>query len=295
MVEKIACAVLDGGLGNQLFQYACAFAIAKEHGRSIRFLTDSVKARGDHGALMINQVFDIPFLGLDQEAFGLLTRCALGHRQKSLMNRFNSLRMAFPAGVFDGGEQNAVAQKMSVDTLFCAGYHQDESVFIKHSPELFKNLVYRGWLEEHYLRASARLAGMLVLHMRLGDYVDSDKNKRIYSQLDANYYKSALSDLSEGVGGGAEILLVSDDVPKAKQRLGALGKVWTTKDLGLESDAVRDFVSMSAASRLVIANSTYSWWAGRIAEAKASAVIRGPSSWYVDRRKPNPVPFRWLA
>ena len=287
------CAVLDGGLGNQLFQYSCGLAIANASSRALWVDTRAIRARHQHGGRLINELFDIPLPELKDSEKSLFSRVLTNYRVKALGNRSGLFSASLPF-VFDGKEKFFLETPSRCDTLYCAGYHQSEEIFASDRQGIAAFFRYGSVYREEFERLRVLLQDMIVIHVRLGDY-GLKNNASIYKKLTANYYRRHIEALRcDARLPRADIVLVSDDIDLARRELGSLGPMKTLSEMGVRSEPLMDFVALSAAQRLVIANSTFSWWAGWLAEAWHGAVIKGPDEWYVKGAPENPVPERWL-
>ena len=127
------------------------------------------------------------------------------------------------------------------------------------------------------------------VHVRLGDYT-SRTNSKVYRQLGPDYYQKAIR-LAMHSTGLNEIEVFSNSVNRAEiaERLG-------TNDFKLavqDEDPVLALCRLSKCQALVTANSTFSWWAGRLAEEEGALVI-SPQRWsYRYQKEPELVRPTW--
>ena len=129
----------------------------------------------------------------------------------------------------------------------------------------------------------------IVIHVRRGDYLLQGDD---WGVLGLDYYRQALETL--GAGPATPVWVFSDDLEGARELLE--GKVegqlkWVEPDQ--ESNAAESMVLMSCAEKIVIANSTYSWWAASLGRPKKTVIA--PETWF--RSKPTPdllLPPEWL-
>lgn len=96
----------------------------------------------------------------------------------------------------------------------------------------------------------------LTLNVRRGDYYSE-------SHLRACYGFDCVSFAERAVAAArpvSELLVVSDDIDWCKQELGALGRYADVVRFAPGGDARRDFCLLANSRRLVLANSTFSYW-----------------------------------
>ena len=116
----------------------------------------------------------------------------------------------------------------------------------------------------------------IAIHMRFGDFLDKNIANQ-YGNLDENYYSKALEFfVDKNSFQDTQIQLFSDDVIKGKKILADMGceRVRT-----FETDSLRpaeELIIMSKYSKIIISNSTFSWWAGYLAEDSATVIAPNP-------------------
>lgn len=128
------------------------------------------------------------------------------------------------------------------------------------------------WFTEQFARLSAS-TGWTGVHVRLGDYKDTPG-----MQISESYYSRAMG-LLGAVGSLQQILVFSDEVDLAKKM-----KVWQKfprvvfVESGGGGTPLETMLLMSLADQLVIANSTFSWWAAWLGAREERRVIY-PNPW----------------
>lgn len=122
------------------------------------------------------------------------------------------------------------------------------------------------------------LTGDTTMHLRLGDY-QSNKNSKIYYQLDCNYYRAAINKLN-GKFQDNEIMVITNDVTRAKDYV--VGSLQKTYKFNLTSgNYIDDFEKISSSKNLIVSNSTFCWWATLVGcEAGFIKRIVSSSHWF---------------
>jgi hypothetical protein len=122
---------------------------------------------------------------------------------------------------------------------------------------------------------STQIQESAVLHIRQGDL---NNVKNTMGILSAQYYSRALDQLFIDCP-GKNVIVVTDDVPGAQK---VLDMKRITRIIGPETlDAWQTLKIMSLAPYLVTANSTLSWWGGYLAN-KAGATVVFPQPWFLN-------------
>ncbi len=116
----------------------------------------------------------------------------------------------------------------------------------------------------------------VAIHMRFGDFLELDIAAQ-YGNLDEKYYSKALNFFRRnGSIQDIEIQLFTDDIKKGKNLLAQMGCTLVNT---LEIENLRpeeELLIMSQYARLIISNSTFSWWAGYLAEDSAIVIAPDP-------------------
>jgi hypothetical protein len=144
-------------------------------------------------------------------------------------------------------------------------YFQDPSNFAGHEQEI--KLLFSEGIKEKI--------DMVAIHVRRGgNPINKDEpnysDNPFYVDLSStDYYKRAMEEFPE-----ADFLVFSDDIKWCRQQ--PIFK----KCQFFHKDEIQDFNTMASCAGLIIANSSYSWWAGYI--APWAKKIIAPKEWYSD-------------
>ena len=117
----------------------------------------------------------------------------------------------------------------------------------------------------------------IAVHVRRGDYL-KPRNSSYHGLLGASYYEPALSKLSLR-GCDFRVVAFSDDPDAALELFGAQASSVETVRPPAESNPAESMLLMSQAGAIVTANSSFSWWAGWLADPAASTVVC-PVPWF---------------
>lgn len=298
--RRVVKVVLSGGLGNQLFQYFAGLHVAhRTHSQLQIDSTFSQRGRTGHsdflGVLDLPGVFsrDAPrsspqFL---TSYFRRILRGVTARLIKSPRMRIKFLHQYRPSEV--GFDPEVESLKPPVTLI---GYFQTWRFYRSLSdsgvaPEL-RTTKYSEWYLET-LKLLAGQARVLGLHIRRGDYVGNPT----IGVLSSSYYEEAILRLKDhGVDWDA-VWVFSDDVIGAKNALRSVlagySKVHFVEPPA-ESHAFESLLLMSKTSVLVIANSTFSWWAATL--GVRSRVIVRPDKWFAVGDDPIDLcPADWLS
>lgn len=191
-----------------------------------------------------------------------------------------------------------------------SGPWQSEQYFAHHFDQILKDFTLKNgiWLNDDPVARLIRTEeNSIFLHVR--SYKDIPLYKDGSYALPIEYYHNALKYLGDKLGGG-KVFVFSDDLQWAVDRLGEavtdnnfeMVPVWTDNSRlprgKYSSSYLRDFSLMRLCRHGIVADSTFSWWAGWLGENEqlnyGRAVIRiRPDKGNAEG--PDFYPSRWVS
>jgi hypothetical protein len=275
---------LQGGLGNQMFQYAAARRLARHHKTMLR-LDTSWYSTGDRQLRR-------PFL-LDELTLHRDVRIDRLGSPRTYLNRLRSKLQRRLASRLVHTERSQAFDRAVIDLpngAHLVGFFQSEEYF-EDVADLIRfefeprDPTLRARVRQG-LQAYRRPAQPLVaVHVRRGDYLDvySDQSlaiplERINAAMERFY--------------GAAFVVFSDDLAWCSTALAG-----PHVHLSPFHTAIEDLCAMTECDHNIIANSTFSWW-GAWLNPRPARVVVAPLQWNGPRNStPEPedlVPRNWL-
>jgi Glycosyl transferase family 11 len=276
--KKMITVKLHGGLGNQLFQYAFAKALAKHLNTDFEF-DDSFYAQN---ITRTNHLFDFDINYTISESKPpkwpwLLKRLSRGVGLKSYI--------AEPRFGFTD-----VSKQIKGD-VFLDGYWQSERYFQAIQTEIRRDFsTFRQPISQTALPILAQIkaTNSVCVHARRGDYLT---NKR-YVVLEMDYYRRAIKTLSSQFT-NLHFFVFSDDIDWCKVNFEADCNCTFVSDN--QRFMLRDeFEMMQNCQHHITANSTLSWWAAWLNKNHVKVVIC-PQKWFFDAKSTQDlIPQTWI-
>ena len=291
--------VLGGGIGNQLFQYFAGYYLARRH--NSRLVVDSVfsqRSRTGHSDWI--DVLKLPG-SVSRDATRYSIRFLLAYTKRLLRGAFarvittqekqyKYLRQYRSTEVGYDAKLDLIKPPVTLIGYFQTWRFYESLKTSGVAPELRMTAVSDWYLEmSQLLENQGRVLG---LHIRKGDYV---ANPTI-GILSSNYYEAALKALRKTQVAWDAIWVFSDDVLAARHELSAVLSDISNVYFVEPPDQSHSFESlslMSKTSALVIANSTFSWWAATLGEPSRTIVC--PNKWFYQMEDPTDLcPPDWI-
>jgi hypothetical protein len=270
---------LSGGLGNQMFQYASGRSLASRLQVKLKLdvtgYDDGTLRRYELHNLNIREQF-----ATDTEIATLKTggRTFFKHIVDKICNR------QLPDPPFFFREENFHFDPRLLqlpDGAYLDGYWQSEKYFaeiaetIREEFTVSKPLTGRNKeLSEQILASNA-----VSVHVRRGDYVEKPDTAAYHGACDRNYYLRCFDAVCRKVSNPA--FFAFSDEPDWVKREFSLPVPITVVDVNSAEQGYEDMRLMSHCKSHIIANSSFSWWGGWLANAPGKNVF-APRRWFAD-------------
>ena len=277
-----------GGLGNQMFQYAAAKALAERHG--VGLALDDGSFRGDTNRAFLLDKLNVPEAASGSFRPNTSRNGVAGHffwalwRQRT--DRMLSIAglppLPVPANTYREPHFQFDRRFLTLGSetsLF--GYFQSELYFSAIAAALPRFFEPRDRPGEAASIAADRIAASALpisIHIRRGDYTQA-ATAAVHSLLDKDYYRKALEWMQARLGNQFELFVFSDDVEQAAK---VLDFVPPARVIYVQGDPQRPWEDMALMARChhqIIANSSFSWWGAWLNRSSGKIVI-APRFWF---------------
>jgi hypothetical protein len=237
---------LQGGLSNQMFQIATAYAYGLRNDFEVKFDLDMCQTPNQ--GFKSSKYKETLFKNL--ECYN-----SVKDNQLSIIN-----------------EQEFSYNKLSTyENIILNGYFQSEKYFIDYKSEIQKLFYFPLDIVqniEKYLK-DFNHKKIVTVHVRRGDYL---KLPLYHPVCSLEYYKKAMEEI-----GDANYIFVSDDIQWCKENF-----IGSNIYFSPFSDELHDLYLMSTCAFNIIANSSFSWWGAWLNNTKyfTSKTIIAPKQWF---------------
>jgi hypothetical protein len=277
-----------GGIGNQMFQYAAARALALRTGAD---LVLDVSWYLDSRDVVMPRAFcldRLPIAARIDRGIALRPR-RVSKLMRGAVRRMAARRVAHLEEAHFHFDARIVSARPPVRLK---GYFQSERYFADAASQIRAELTPPPATGPAALLARhIEDAVSVSLHVRRTDYVE-DGAARIYRTCGPDYYAAAVAELAERVG-PLEVFVFSDDIGWAQVNLD-LGQPATFVSDGHIGD-LGELWLMSRCRHHIIANSTFSWW-GAWLNSRPDKLVIAPRQWFRDETfdTTDLLPETWL-
>ncbi len=271
---------LQGGLGNQMFQYATAKGCL-HNGEKIYFdfsfllkhtvTTDEFTARDFELNLFPNiEIKKAPILSLK-----------LYNGKSKLSKHLNKLRL-IQQSTYLQTTHDVIDFSNRKKHIYLDGYFQSEKYFKHIRTRLLYDFRFPALdkeneqLKQHILLCKNATA----IHIRRGDYITNKAAAKYHGVLPLSYYQNAFNLLSQTTNSPIDIFIFTNDI------------LWVRENFILQNANIhfiegnngvnswKDMALMSYCKNHIIANSSFSWWGAWLSERNGN--IYAPYKWFSD-------------
>lgn len=273
---------LQGGLGNQMFQYAFGRSLSLETGIPI-----ALDAAGlENGE------------GITRRHYSLgAFKCESYLIDEEELLRFRSEAVSLTENQ-EEDPSNFVSCLDKNKDYYLIGYWQGEKYFKKYSEAIRSDFTLRNPLSDEaakYLETITMNQGQsIAVQVRRGDYINNKKVADLIGACGKEYYEVGVNFIINELDlKSPRIFVFSDDIG------------WCEKNLSFPSDMVyiskdrlpdyEELFLISRAKHVVISNSSFGWW-GAWLNQNPDKIIVAPKHWAKNAKlnRPDITPPSWI-
>ena len=253
---------IQGGLANQMFQYAHAWALAEKFPARILVDLSRYKVAPPDRPYSIEQVF------------------LMSDRFPKLDSKLGRLIKTFGIDRANLIEEESLEYKPKFITNDLRGVVQGYFPLFKYSSgiedKLRRNFAFRRDLPTSAKTLATELDGpdSTFVHIRRGDYLSPENRNTFYGMCSPAYYRAAMRIILSRYP-SSKFYFFSDDPAWCRSMFGAEATRFVEGNVG--SDAWVDMELMSRCRHAIIANSSFSLWARWLSRRRQGNISIGPS------------------
>lgn len=285
---------LNGGLGNQMFQYAAGRERSLSH--KVPLLLDLSAFRKFPSRSYRLGYFNIHAdIAQDEEVARFWPDSAQGlfARALSLPDYFKPWYAR--AIVREPHFQYDPDIKKTGPDAYLLGVWQSEAFFNEITPVIRKDFTLNTPLDEKNTQMTDAIdrCESVSIHVRRGDYVSDQKTHAFHGTCSEDYYQAAISNVGERVR-NPHFFIFSDDPHWAETNL-KIPYPSTVVDINGPEKDYADLILLSRCRHHIIANSSFSWWGAWLSKNPEKTVI-APKRWFAvsTMNTDDLIPQSWI-
>lgn len=257
---------LMGGLGNQMFQYAAASAVARE--KQLVLKPDFRWFQQDFSETSTPRQYELDCFELHEK---------MKNVEPKILER---LAFLWAGKYVEEDFTYSPTIHQIRDNTSLLGYFQSEKYFKNIRKELIDDFK---WVNKPNKKNSQILHKISIdrgrsvsLHVRRGDYVTNKQHNEVHGLVTLDYYKRAIKYMQEKIK-SPQFYIFSDDPEWCRAHL----KMVNSHVVSHNISGADDLRLMKACDHNIIANSSFSWWGAWLGEQSHKLVV-APKRWFND-------------
>jgi hypothetical protein len=277
--------ILEGGLGNQLFQYAI--------GRHLS-IKNNDRLVIDASVYLFDKLrhYDLGRYNIKAEV-GNIATCFSARLAKNIIPKIEK-KITLPIKYVKERNNYFNNEILSEQrNIILDGYWQSEEYFKDIRDIILDDLTLLSSPDKENKKMLKHInnSNSVCLHVRRDDYVSNPVLQKFHGNVTPEYYKEAINSICDRII-DPDFFIFSDE-PEWCRRYIITNRPHTYVDINGPDKAPEDLRLMSACKHFIIANSSFSWWAAWLSENKKKIII-APKRWYRTRDEGDIVPKQWL-
>lgn len=267
---------LNGGLGNQMFQYAVARNLAIKHNTSV-LIDRSLLNQGNY--LKTYRRYYLDEFNISAEfANSRITKTIA--RQKSIIwKTLNWISKPKIKLIYEKGFGYNPIFTEGDDNLCLCGYWQSEKYFAEIRNVLLEEFTLKHTIDSLSKELSVKISekNSVSVHFRRGDYISNPITNKVHGICGDDYYSKAMHMIESKIQ-DPEFFIFSDDIDWCKANIKTDCSIDFVEH-NKEEDAIKDLWLMSLCKHNIIANSSFSWW-GAWLNRNPNKIVIAPRKWF---------------
>lgn len=283
---------LNGGLGNQMFQYAFALSLKNKFQHEKILIDPNIYMLSKiHTGFEINKLFN-----LEIKNSSIIQQIRLfypfwNYKSFKFVKDYLPLRNKVLFETQDGCYDKSY--KEIAGSAYYIGFWQSEKYFFEIRENLLETFKFPPEKNTKNLSLKEKIFGKnyVSIHIRRGDYLNYINTQDI---CHINYYKESIEIIMKLINPDGFIIF-SDDINWCKQKIIPLlcNNNYILVDWNQNQNSFRDMELMSYCKHNIIANSTFSWWGAWLNKNKKKIVI-APKKWMQNGEWKDIIPDTWI-
>lgn len=266
---------MSGGLGNQMFQYACYMKL-KSLGREVKFDDVSSYQTGNARPVQL-AVFDIIYPQASKEEV-----IAMRDASPTLKDKIRRKLRGRNLKQYIEADYSYDEHIFEIDDTYLIGYFQSEKYFADIEEEVRKTFVFRrDLINDETRRLAACIDGLknsASIHIRRGDYMSAD-GADIYRDICTDEYYDAAVQYILKKHPDTVFYVFTNDLSWGEYFKNTHSDIELNVVTGnTEYSGYLDMYLMSRCRHHIVANSSFSWWGAWLGHREDGIVV-APDKW----------------
>jgi len=286
MSNKFLTITLQGGLGNQLFQFANGYVISKANNMKLKIDISGYR-NSINRQFELNKFTNVKKVIFSDNKYFIYLISKILRKIFYLFFFIRTQKFESSPFVFNRDLCNYAFSK----NTNLIGYFQSEKYFMHKRSEILQLFQFSTNKSRHFKFFFNKInySNAVALHLRGGDYITNPKAKNYHGNLPQTYYSKSIDYISKEIY-NPHFFIFTDDIHYFNQISYFKKFKYTLVDIKSAFDSLH---LMSLCKHHIIANSSFSWWGAWLCTNKKKIVCT-PRKWVrIKIKTTDVVPRSW--
>jgi hypothetical protein len=281
---------INGGLGNQMFQYAAGRSLALRHQANLVLDISALKNSLNGNTA---RVFELDKYSISARLANSKETSKFYFYSNPIFRRISFLHR--PYKYIHENHFHFESRFLQLpNNVYLDGYWQSHLYFQEFSQSIRSELqpLTPPSPKNQALLDEIISCNSIALHIRRGDYVSNFKAAVYHGTCSLEYYQKAITEIIKRIE-SPRFYIFSDDFEWTKANLKiACPTIYV--DQNTNDQSFEDLRLMSHCKHQIIANSSFSWW-GAWLNPNPEKIVIGPKQWFLVNKDTSTLfPTQWL-
>lgn len=293
---------INGGLGNQMFQYAFGKAMEYKLNNKTYYDLGWLTVKHKHRKAT-DRPYELPVFAVLVNQVSPASLVGFALRKSNWFEKFVCW-LLFTTGILHLLREK---EEFTIDTLlvskinnrsYIKGCFQTENYFRDYEKEIRKDFTFVKSLSANSQKYSQLISkcNAVSIHIRRGDYVKNKQINAFHGTCSNDYYQKAIDYITEHTE-APFFFIFSDDLEWVERQpwISQINKAFIEGNSGAQS--YEDMHLMSLCKHQIIANSSFSWW-GAWLNKNPDKIVIAPSQWLaqpeMNKKVKHLIPDTWI-
>lgn len=282
---------LNGGLGNQMFQYAIGRSLALKLNTNLQLDVTSFENYKLRRYEL--DVFNIVAGKADPNNFSFIKDNCRLYKLRQLWQKLRGKPVGYRERSFSFSKEVLNL----TGNIYLQGYWQSEKYFNSITDIIRNDFSLKNSLQKNNQEWADKIKNTVnpvSVHVRHGDYVANPITNEVHGTCSLEYYNKCVEYILRNISRTISVFVFSDDISWTKKNFHWNVPVFFIDGNG-EQFAYEEMRLMSLCKYHIIANSSFSWWGAWLDEKPEKRVL-APKKWFNNgpRDMQDLLPEEWL-
>jgi Glycosyl transferase family 11 len=275
---------LQGGLGNQMFQYALGRALSIRLNTSMKLdLSFLLNRTLNENYTLRSYELDIFNLNVELATSTEINKYICSYTDQPKLALWKLHRKTFNYNCYKEKVSSFDAEVFSLKgNIYLDGYWQTSKYFNEVKSIILKDFSFKEYISSDIKKLADEIynSNSLCLNVRRGDYVSNPETNKFHGVQGIDYFEAAIPHISQIVE-NLKIYIFSDDINWCVKNIN-FNFPTTFVEYEYPNRKSKDYFRlMSLCKYFIIANSTFGWWAAWLNQ-NPNKIVVAPRKWFND-------------